>query len=434
MKRVLGLGLTVVVVAAAVALSKNERTPSTTAEAELRIDTEARNPWTHLRLNNGRDNFQFAIVSDRTGGHRAKVFSQAVERLNLLQPEFVVSVGDLIEGYTDDKEKLADQWKEFDSYVRKLQMPFFYVPGNHDVSNATQEKEWQEKFGRRYYHFVYRNVLFLLLSSEERTPKDEKKAPNTDVSKFSAKQIEYVKKVLADNPDVRWTIVSLHRPMWTINNGEKNGWLAVEKLLEGRRYTVFAGHIHQYRKYVRNGMAYYQLATTGGGSKLRGVRHGEFDHIAWITMKKDGPVIANVMLDSIYPEDMTVPASEELGVPEKNRKKTHRAGGKVFLDGKPVPNATIVLWSQNTKTKRYSRVADGLSESDGSYRLSTYKAFDGAPEGDYTLTAVRHEPQFDETGRRTPNRLPERYAQPETSPLKGTVRSGKNTLDLELSR
>ncbi|MBI1916277.1 MAG: metallophosphoesterase [Planctomycetes bacterium] len=434
MKRVLGLGLTVVVLVTAVALSKNDRPTSTTGDGELRIDQEARNPWTHLRLNNGRDNFQFALVSDRTGGHRAKVFSQAVDRLNLLQPEFVVSVGDLIEGYTDDKEKLAEQWKEFDGYVRKLQMPFFYVPGNHDLSNATQDKQWEEKFGRRYYHFVYRNVLFLLLSSEERTPKDEKNAGNRDISKLSAKQIDYVKKVLADNRDVRWTVVALHRPMWTINNGEKNGWLDVEKLLEGRRYTVFAGHIHQYRKYVRNGMAYYQLATTGGGSKLRGVRHGEFDHIAWITMKKDGPVLANVMLDGVYPEDMTVPASDELGVPEKNRKKTHLAGGKVVLEGKPVPNATVVLWAYNAKTKRYGRVADGLSESDGSYRLSTYKAFDGAPEGEYTMTAVRHEPQFDETGRRTPNKLPERYAQPETSPLKATVRSGNNTIDLDLSR
>jgi len=32
-------------------------------------------------------------------------------------------------------------------------MPFFYVPGNHDMANAFEEKVWQEKFGRRYYHF-----------------------------------------------------------------------------------------------------------------------------------------------------------------------------------------------------------------------------------------------------------------------------------------
>src|SRR5262249_33506502 len=155
----------------------------------------------------------------------------------------------------------------------------------------------------------------------------------------------------ADNRDVHWTIVSLHRPMWTIDNGEKNGWRDVEKLLEGRRYTVFAGHIHRYRKFVRNGMAYYQLATTGGGSKLRGLHYGEFDHTAGVTRKKDAPVIATVMLDGVSPEDMIVPASDEQGVPERNRKKTYRAGGKVVFEGKPVPNATVVLWLQNAKTK-----------------------------------------------------------------------------------
>ncbi|HKB36417.1 MAG TPA: metallophosphoesterase [Gemmataceae bacterium] len=433
MKRALGLGLAIAILVTAAALSRTDRTSSTTPGGELRIEQETRNPWTHLKLNNNSDTFRFAIVSDRTGGHRAKVFSQAVDRLNLLQPEFVVSVGDLIEGYTDDKEKLAEQWKEFNGYVRKLEMPFFYVPGNHDLSNLTQDKAWGEKFGRRYYHFVYRNVLFLLLSSEE--PKAKKDSKDTrDLGKISANQIEYVKKVLDANRDVRWTIVALHRPLWTPDNGEKNGWAEVEKLLEGRRYTVFAGHIHRYQKFVRNGMAYYQLATTGGGSKMRGLRYGEFDHIAWITMRKDGPVIANVMLDGVFPENMTVPESDEPGVPEKNRKKTHPTSGRITFEGKPVGNATIVIWSYNTKTKKYGRVADGLSESDGAYRLSTYKAFDGVPEGEYTVTASWREPLFDETGKPTPNKLPERYAKPETSPLKATVRSGDNTLDLQLSK
>ena len=51
-----------------------------------------------LEANNAAETFSFAIVSDRTGGHRAQIFSQAVEQLNMLQPTFVLSVGDLIEG------------------------------------------------------------------------------------------------------------------------------------------------------------------------------------------------------------------------------------------------------------------------------------------------------------------------------------------------
>ena len=51
------------------------------------------------------------------------VFAQAIDKLNLLQPEFVVSVGDLIEGGKKADDKLAAEWKEFDSYVNKLTMP-----------------------------------------------------------------------------------------------------------------------------------------------------------------------------------------------------------------------------------------------------------------------------------------------------------------------
>ena len=74
---------------------------------DLHVAVEDRNPWSHLRLNNHPDEFHFAVVSDRTGGHRARIFSQAVEQLNLLQPEFVITVGDLIEGYSDTPERTA---------------------------------------------------------------------------------------------------------------------------------------------------------------------------------------------------------------------------------------------------------------------------------------------------------------------------------------
>ena len=279
------------------------RTDSSLPLTDLRVQTEERNPWNHLRLNNHPDEFRFAIVSDRTGGHRPGVFERAVEQLNLLQPEFVVSVGDLIEGGAKKESAKVDQeWKEFNGFIAKLQMPFFYVPGNHDLSNAAAKKKWQDQFGRRYYHFVYRNVLFLLLDSED--PPGHK----INSGHLGDEQIAYAKKVLEKNRNVRWTIVALHRPIWK-NPTElpKTGWLEVEQELAGRKYTVFAGHIHRYERFERQGMRYYQLATTGGSSKMRGTGLGEFDHIVWATMKKDGPLLANIMMEGIFAEDIRQP-------------------------------------------------------------------------------------------------------------------------------
>src|SRR6516225_6362234 len=114
MKR-LALGVLVLtLVGGAAALSQTGKGPSRTA-----FPSEARNPVTHLRWSDDPQGFRFAIVSDRTGTHRANVFAQAVEKLNLLQPEFVITVGDLIEG--DKQPPLEEQWKEFDGLLSKLE-------------------------------------------------------------------------------------------------------------------------------------------------------------------------------------------------------------------------------------------------------------------------------------------------------------------------
>jgi hypothetical protein len=78
----------------------------------------------------------------------------------------------------------------------------------------------------------------------------------------------------------------------------------VEELLRDREHTVFVGHRHHYVKYERNNGKYFMLATTGGGSSLRGPRLGEFDHVVWVTMTSDGPVVANLHLDGILSENV----------------------------------------------------------------------------------------------------------------------------------
>ncbi len=425
MKRILLAVGALSLVLGAYALSGNP-----TTGPDLQVEVQGRNPWTHLRLNNDPESFHFVVVSDRTGGHRARIFSQAVEQINLLQPEFVVSVGDLIEGYSKDPDRLRSQWKEFQSYTSKLQMPFFYVPGNHDVANMVEASEWKDRFGRAYYHFLYRDTLFLAVNSDD--PAEAR--GDKEQCRISPEQIDYFKKVLADNAKVRWIFVMLHKPMWVIGNMETNGWAAMEKLLEGRKYTVFAGHVHRYQKFVRQGMNYYQLATTGGGSKLRGVPYGEFDQIAWITVPKAGsPVMANVLLDGIYPESMKRSVTDEDGV-FTERKATFRTRGLVTLNGAAVANALVAFHvPEDKEKKKFRRVADTLSEADGTFSMSTYTAFDGVPKGDYHVTVTLREPLFDLQGKPTPNRLPSQYADPATSGIIVSVQDpGPNSFDFSL--
>ena len=80
------------------------------------------------------------------GGYHEGVFDDAAEKLELMQPQFVMSVGDLIDGKTYDSIVLDNQWSEFNLWVDSLSMPFFYVPGNHDISNPWMELEWNRRY------------------------------------------------------------------------------------------------------------------------------------------------------------------------------------------------------------------------------------------------------------------------------------------------
>lgn len=266
-------------------IAQDSETFNTDVETKLK-------PWTNLQFYNDPSNFQFALVSDNTGGMRPGIFEKGIEKLNLMMPEFVLSVGDLIEGYTQDTIRVRNEWDDFNQKIDKLKVPFFYLPGNHDITNLVMQKEWEDRFGRRYYAFTYKEVLFIILDSND-----------DDDYNLTEKQTSFALNALDENPDARWTFVLMHHPIWKYDTGGR--FEKIEAALVDRHHSVIAGHEHHYQHIERKESNYYVLGTTGGGSALRGDRFGEFDHIVWVTMSDDGPVMANLKLDGILAHDIS---------------------------------------------------------------------------------------------------------------------------------
>jgi hypothetical protein len=282
-------------------------------------------PWTNLEFQNDPDNFQFALISDRTGGARAGVFEDALKKINWMMPEFVLSVGDFIKGTTENAATNSEEWDEMMGMVSVLKMPLFFVAGNHDIQMKSLEDrvkpeemrtEWNLRFGTTHYSFVYKNVLFVVLFTNDGKEQH-----------ISEEQADYFDEVMAENPDVRWTIVSLHHPLWVYPH--ESNFDRIERALVGRKHTVYAGHQHRYVHFERNDSNYYILASSGGASKLRGHAFGEFDHIAWVTMTDDGPIMANLDLAGILPHDVV-----EVGAVARVRalSQSARIGSTVLLD------------------------------------------------------------------------------------------------------
>lgn len=276
----------------------------------------ATKPWTDKDFDD--QHFQFAIFSDLTGGERERIFEVAVEQLNLLRPELILCVGDLIEGGSWDTLQLRKEWDWFDERIGRLHAPVFRVGGNHDLTNPMMKKVWIDRYGPTYYHFVYKNNLFLILNSEDFTEEEStniskardraiayldegniaafdtsayRRMPESTYGTISKAQSEYFVDVITNNPDVANIFLFVHKPVWL----EQRGFGPIMEALKGRQFLATNGHEHTYNLRTIDGNPFLNLATTGG---FQGNERA-FDHLVLVTVTAEGPVLATLRMDGI---------------------------------------------------------------------------------------------------------------------------------------
>ncbi len=258
-----------------------------------------------LRAPAERQAFSFAIFGDRTGGERGglQVLRDAVRMTNDLDPDLVLTVGDLVQGYNRPGQWLA-QMRDYKRIMGRLDAPWYPVAGNHDVyARPTRPGGhvplYKEHFGPLYYSFDYRWAHFVVLFSDESLSyRDPGRTQN-----MSPAQLEWLRQDLAAT-EAKQVFVFLHHPRWTPRYRGSN-WPEVHRVLrdDGRVAAVFAGHIHQVRDDgVRDGIHYYTLATTGGArGKLDAVA---FHHIDLVRVRPDGFRVSVLPVGAALPGDV----------------------------------------------------------------------------------------------------------------------------------
>lgn len=252
------------------------------------LNTEKK-PWTAEPAVKS-DDYKFVIIPDKKGGVENGVFDLAVQEINRIAPDFVITVGDLIEGFVSDVSYAVPMWEDFMGRLEKLDAPFFFVGGNHDLTTQAQTDDFKRRFGASYYSFSMGPDLFLVLDSEEHGGRD-----------ISPEQVEYFRNIL-DGWEGRHIYLFMHSPLWYPRN--HGGYEEVDSMLQGHQYTVFTGHTHTYYMEERGGMEYYVLATAGGESELRGAEVGEMDHYMLVSARDGKPAIANIPVGSMVPNDI----------------------------------------------------------------------------------------------------------------------------------
>jgi predicted phosphodiesterase len=246
------------------------------------------------------DEFRFVIVGDRTGGAQWGIMPQVFREINLLDPDFVISVGDIIDG-GGDEETVNGIWDEFDTTeLPVLKVPFVYMPGNHDIYSPASKRVYERRYGPRFKSFNYRGLHFICLNTQEAAGNrdndrndDRFRGPGGSRS-LGDEQLAWLKDDIERNRNARRILIFMHQPTWSLLD-------PVYPLLEGLKVNVFAGHYHKYSYSERNGIPHIICSATAAYIPEEGKEaYGRFRSYLMATVRDDDLKLALIKLGGVY--------------------------------------------------------------------------------------------------------------------------------------
>jgi Icc protein len=197
---------------------------------------------------------RFIIVGDRTGEAQAGVWERVWREVSAAAPDFVIGVGDVIQG-TDDNTAAA-QWREYGRMMTPYRkIPFYLAPGNHDVWSAMSAELFVKNTGRPLHYSFDRGGAHFTVLDNSRGEEDT----------------AFLEDDLRAHEGAALKFVIAHRPSWIMDAALANPAGQMHQIAKryGVRYFI-AGHIHQLIHATYDGVTYFSVPSAGGHLRLSG--------------------------------------------------------------------------------------------------------------------------------------------------------------------
>lgn len=205
--------------------------------------------------------FTFAVASDsaRQNDDLNKIYKQIIEKVNRSNAKFFIHLGDFAQNGT------AKEIAEFKDYMENnLKIPYYIVPGNHDILADEKNKSvFLNYYKDLYQSFDYEKNHFVTLDN------------SWNLEGFSVEQLNWLEKDLETNKFP--VFIFMHRPtkipfedVFEINDGgTKQTFASYEKFYEiindpkNNVKEVYSGHVHMYFPFNLQGITMTIVGSAG---------------------------------------------------------------------------------------------------------------------------------------------------------------------------
>jgi len=208
-------------------------------------------------------------------------FQMAIDKVNQLHPDFVLTGGDLImDALGVGQPRVDSLYQLYKDMSGEFDMPVYNTMGNHEVFGIYKksgvsvddplygEKMFEKQMGKRYYTFEHKGWKFYVLDGISESP------DRYYYGGIDSVQMAWIKEDLATVPQDQPLVISVHIPFITVKTQIEEGALApniprsvvsnskeVLELFKGHNLKlVLQGHLHFYEDIYVEGIHFI----TGG--------------------------------------------------------------------------------------------------------------------------------------------------------------------------